>query len=351
MSKVYIGIDLAAKYCWGATRNQEGELLNSERFKTSEKNLTCYVEAQKGEATVLMEECDLAGWAQRVLIGHAEKVAVCEPRANLWIHRDAVKTDKIDAAKLADIARLGNYKEVYHTDDERIYELQVAVRAYERLAKKVKAQKNQIKAELRGEGVICAGARIFGKRGREEAMALLRSPLLREILSAEYEHLDFLLRSQARAGGRFVRLGAEIGIVRAWQAMPGMGPVGAARFCACVKCPHRFANKGQLSRYSRLGVTQHETGGKSIRRQHLDPAGNGALKDISNKAFRAALRTRGDNLIKRSYARSLARTGDEVHARLNVQRKILAIMWAMWRDGTAYDDDMDMKNGACGARL
>jgi len=351
MSRVYIDIDLAAKCCWGATRNQEGGFLNSEKFKTSEENLIAYVKAQGGEATVLLEECDLAGWAQRVLAPHTQKVAVCEPRANLWIHRDAVKTDKIDAAKLSDIARLGNYKEVYHTTDESIYELQVAVRAYDRLVGRVKALKNQIKAELRGAGVIAEGAGVYGKKGRQRALALVASPLLREIIACEYEHLDFLVRSQAEAKRRFVRLGQEVGIVLAWQEMPGVGPVGAAKFCAYIKCPHRFANKGQISRYSRLGVTQSETGGRSLRRQHLDPSGNGALKDISNKAFRAAMRTREDNLIKRAYARSLAVTGKEDHARLNVQRKILAIMWAMWRDGTAYDDDIDMKNGACGARL
>ncbi|RJP32583.1 MAG: transposase [Actinobacteria bacterium] len=315
------------------------------------ENLVAYVSAQGREAVVLLEECDLAGWAQRVLIPHAEKVAVCEPRANLWIHRDAVKTDKIDAAKLADIARLGNYKEVYHTADERIYGLHAAVRAYDRMVGRTTALKNQIKAELRGAGIICEGAGVYGKRGRERAMALLASPHLREILASEYEHLDFLLRSQAEAKRRFVRLGQEVGICRAWQEIPGVGPVGAARFCACVKCPHRFPGRSQLWRYSSLGVPQSETGGKSLRRQHLDPSGNGALKDVSNKAFRAALRTRGDNLIKRAYARSLAATGKEDHARLNVQRKILAIMWAMWRDGTAYDDDMDLKNGACGARL
>jgi len=49
MSRVYIGIDLAAKCCWGATRNQEGELLNSEKFKTSEENLIAYVKSQGGE--------------------------------------------------------------------------------------------------------------------------------------------------------------------------------------------------------------------------------------------------------------------------------------------------------------
>ncbi|MEW6555670.1 MAG: transposase, partial [Actinomycetota bacterium] len=192
------------------------------------------------------------------------------------------------------------YKEVYHTRDERIYELQAAVRAYDRIVGRITAVKNQIKAELRGEGVITEGAKVFGKRGREEALDLPKSPTLREIIAADYEQLDFLLRAQAQAKRRFVRLGAELGIVRAWQAIPGIGPVTAARYCACIKCPHRFANKGQITRYSRLGVTQSETGGKSLRRQHLDPSGCGALKDVSHKAFRAAMRTREDNLIKRA---------------------------------------------------
>jgi transposase len=351
MSRVYIGIDLAAKYCWGATRDREGELLNVEKFKTGEENLIAYVRAQGGEVVVLLEECDLAGWAQRVLIPHAERVAVCEPRTNLWIHRDSVKTDKIDAKKLSQIAQTGNFKEVYHSSDDAIYHLHLAVKAYDRITSRIAALKNQIKAELRGAGIIAEGAGVFGKTGRQRAMALVASPVLREILASEYELLDFLLHSQAQAKRRFVRLGAEIPIVRVWQEIPGVGPVGAAKFGAYIKCPHRFAQKGQISKYSRLSITTCETGGKSIRRQRLDRSGNGALKDVSRKAFEAAMRTRRDNLIKRAYAQTLASTGSEVHARLKVQRKILVIMWAMWRDGTPYDDDHDRDNGACKARL
>jgi len=351
MSKVYIGIDLAAKYCWGATRDREGELRSIERFKTSEENLIAYVKSQEGEAVVLLEECDLAGWAQRILIPHAEVVAVCEPRANLWIHRDAVKTDKIDAKKLAEIAWLGNWRPVYHTADERIYHLHLAVKAYDRLTRRTTGLKNQIKAELRGEGIITEGAKVFGKRGRQEALAPIANPALREMIASDYELLDFLLREQAKAKGRFVRLGREIPMVRAFQEIPGVGPVGAAKFCAYVKCPHRFSDKRKLWRYSRLGITACETGGKSIRRQHLDRAGNGALKDVSRKAFMAAMRTRGDNLFKRAYARALASTGSEVHARLTVQRKILAVMWSMWRCGTPYDDNHDLKLRGLTARL
>ena len=351
MSKVYIGIDLAARCCWGATRDRRGELTGVEKFETSEKNLVACVKAQGGEAVVLMEECDLAGWAQRVLIPHAEKVAVCEPRSNLWIHRDSIKNDKIDAKKLSEIAWMGNYKEVYHTRDEDIHHLHLAVKAYDRLVARIKALKNQIKAELRGEGVIREGSGVFGKRGRQEALLHVRDRVSKEIISRDLELLDFLVAQRAEARRRFLRLGEKIPIVRAFQEIPGVGPVGAAVFCAYIKCPHRFSGRSKLWRYSRLGVTDCETGGRRIKHQRLDRAGNGALKDVSRKAFSSAMRTRGDNLIKRAYAKTLKNTGDEIHARLTVQRKILVIMWTMWRWGTAYDDNHDLKSRGFEARL
>lgn len=351
MSKVYIGIDLAAKCCWGATRDSAGELRSVQRFPTSEENLISYVKDQEGEAVVLMEECDLAGWAQRILIPHAERVAVCEPRANLYIHRDAVKTDKIDAKKLAEIAWMGNYKEVYHTQDEEIHRLHLAVKAYDRLVRKSTAQKNQIKAKLRSEGVITEGARVFGKKGRAEALSAVANPATEEIISSDYRMLDFLICEQARAKRRFLRLSEDIPIVRAFREIPGVGPVGAARFCAYVKCPGRFSRKSKLWRYSRLGITACETGGKAIGRKRLDRAGNGELKDLSRKTFQAAVRKRGDNLIKRAYRRTLENTSSEVHARLTTQRKILAIMWSMWRCGTVYDDNYDLKSRGLKARL
>ena len=46
------------------------------------------------------------------------------------------------------------------------------------------------------------------------------------------------------------------------------------------------------------------------------------------------------NGIKDFYLRSLQRTGSETSARLNTQRKILAIMLAVWRDGTEYSDEL-----------
>lgn len=112
----------------------------------------------------------------------------------------------------------------------------------------------------------------------------------------------------------------------------------AAVFCAYAKNPHRFSRRSKLIRFSRLGVTHCVSAGKQLRREHLDPAGHGALEDISRKAFQGAMRAGGDNLFKRAYEQALARGISPDHARLTVQRKILTAMWAVWRQGSAYDD-------------
>jgi hypothetical protein len=54
-----------------------------ERFRTSKENLITSVKRQEGEPTALLEECDLVGWAQKILNPHAKVVAVCDLRVNL----------------------------------------------------------------------------------------------------------------------------------------------------------------------------------------------------------------------------------------------------------------------------
>jgi hypothetical protein len=61
--------------------------------------------------------------------------------------------------------------------------------------------------------------------------------------------------------------------------------------------------------------------------------GNGSLKDVSRSIFQNATRESMNNGVKRFYEASLRRTGDEDNARLNTQRKILAVMWSMWKKG------------------
>ena len=73
--------------------------------------------------------------------------------------------------------------------------------------------------------------------------------------------------------------------------------------------------------------------------QRLDRTGHGRLKDLSRKAVIAALHTHSDNACKRTYRQTRERTPNAIHARLTTQRKILAVLRALGKGGTEYQDD------------
>ena len=56
---------------------------------------------------VVLEEGPLADWIARGLGGHADDVAVCDPRRNHLIAKDSDKDDPIDVEKLARLYRGG----------------------------------------------------------------------------------------------------------------------------------------------------------------------------------------------------------------------------------------------------
>jgi hypothetical protein len=49
---------------------------------------------------------------------------------------------------------MGNWRPLYHTADEGIYHL-IGVKTYERLLRRTRELKNQVKARLRRESIIC----------------------------------------------------------------------------------------------------------------------------------------------------------------------------------------------------
>lgn len=342
MRTVYVGLELASRSCVATVLDSRGNKLETRVIETGEHNLIEYVKGLDARVCLLMEEGEMADWAWRTLRGHVHKAEVCDPVRNAWIARDPGKNDKVDSAKLAELLRTGNYSPVIHLECMDMVHFKLVVKHYEKTTEDLARQKKQIKSLYRTQGIVTKGEEPWGSRSRETCLEQL-VPEVRAIMRLELELLDDLAAHKARARKVVAEMSRQFPIVAWLQAMPGCGLISAARFVARIGEPHRFSSKRKVWNYSCLSIVHPETGGKPIGRERLDKRGCGSLKDVSRTVFNGAMRTRSDNLIKRSYRRTLANTGSDIHARLTCQRKILAVMWAMWRDGTAYDDDIDIR--------
>ena len=190
------------------------------------------------------------------------------------------------------------------------------------------------------QGVIVTGERLFSRSGRKAVLAKVESREVRTAIGQIYEVLDQSVAAQQQARLLLLRAAQAFPEIKLLRTVPGVGPIGACRFSAYIHTPQRFSSKRKLWKYCRLSVSHRSSNGKPLRRPKLDYSGCGRLKDVSRKAFEAALRGRKDNGFKRTYQRALETTHDKTHARLTVQRKIISTLRAIWLTRTPYRDEL-----------
>lgn len=337
MKEVYAGMDIGSKECAVVAIESGGSQIDSVVFKTSERNMVAFF-SRHPNSKVLIEECEMAAWVRATIKPHVASVIVCDPKRNAWVAKGTNKNDRVDAAKLAELNRLGSFSEVWHPDDEDVAGFKVLVKHYDDTSKRLAEVKCQIKARLRKQGVVTRGEAVYGPR-RDEALSRVGNTFARIAIEQDYELLDYLEGAKKAARSSVVAASGRFPVIALLKEIPGVGPILAARFVAYVADPHRF-NKRTLASYSCLAVVKRSSDGSPLGREHLSRAGNSALKDLSRTAFERAMATRSPNGIKEFYAGSLTRTGDKTKARLNTQRKILALMLAIWRDKTEYRDEL-----------
>src|SRR5688572_665452 len=340
MARFSVGLDLGSRNIEQTVMRLNGKVVEKRRFPTSEINLRQAFEGLKGEIHVHMEAGELAPWVREIIRPYCKSITISHARDNAWIAKDPNKRDRIDASKLADLLRMNRVHPVYYADDPVRRDFKQLVQHYNDLTAQEVALKARIQSRLRTQGVIIHNAAPFTEKGCKEVLARVPSAEMRGSIQQLYKVLAHTLEVRGQAYDAMIKAGRRFREIKLFQDVPGIGPIGAARFSAYVQTPHRFSNKRKLWRYCRLGICYRSSDGKMLSHPKLDIAGCGLLKDVARKAFEVAVHSKEDNQFKRAYERALASTHDKTHARLTVMRKIVSVLRAMWLTDSPYQDEL-----------
>lgn len=333
----WLGLDSHAHSCLLAWMDEQGRRQKHWRFPTSEPQIIKHLQAiPVRNKRLALEEGGVARWIAQVAKPHVTEVVVCDPGENFRISRHHHKCDYEDAYTLAHLHRLGALKQVWQPQSEERAIFKCAAQAYLDAVDRQTAIKLQIKAHFRQWGVIPTGREVYNRVGRSRWLAQLKQPEIRQQMLVLYEVLDNALEVERKARRHMTQLGKEFPEVALLRTMPGVGPIGAHMFVAFIQEPKRFARPQQLFRYCRLGIRDRSSDGKPLGYRKLDRAGHGVLKALSYRAWLVATKRR-QGPVYQFYRQSLERTGSEVHARLNTQRKTLHTLLVMWKKGQAFD--------------
>ena len=355
-SVAWLGLDAHAHFSVLAWMDEQGRRRQHWRFPTSEPQIIKHIQAVPAQIkNFAVEECGLARWIAQVAKPHVNKAVVCDPRENRRISHHHHKCDEEDGYALAHLHRLGALKEVWQPTSDARAVFKCAAQSYLDAVQRETALKQQLKAQYRCWGVIPRGLSVYSTKSRGRWLAQVRQDGVRAQLLILYELLDWALAAQSKARRLMAQLGKAFPEIQRLRTVPGVGPVGAHVFVAFIQEPGRFENPSQLYRYCRLGIRDRSSDGKPLGYQKLDRQGHGVLKAISYRAWLQAMKRRKGPIYE-FHRRSRERTGSDVHARLNTQRKLLLTLWALWQNQKEFDpkeflgpDPVAAARNACGS--
>ncbi len=265
---IYVGLDLGSSRCQQAVVGEDGRLRFSRVVPTSEPHLRSAFEGLEGDANVHLESGELSAWAAGIIRPLVKSVTISHPRTLAWIARDPLKSDKRDAAKLAELLRLGRVHEVYYERDFSRQTFKHLVVHYEMMSREQARQKSKIKARLRTLGIIRKGSGVFGETGQKELFEAIADPLIKKMIGQMFAVLDQMIDMQAEAKEAMLDAAKQFPEVALLKAVPGVGPI--YRVSVCRVCSNAGTIRKQAQVLAILPTRNHTP---RIKRQtSLSPA-------------------------------------------------------------------------------
>jgi transposase len=294
-------------------------------------------------ARILIEASTESEWVARALEGFGHEVIVADPNfAPMYASRSRrVKTDRRDAQALMDACRMGAYR-ASHRTTERQRRVRTLLAVRDNLVRARVRQVQLIRALLRREGLRVRSGQItsFDKRVGE----LDVPQWLLDIIAPVRTVMASLNREMLAVEQSIVDIVQEDPVVQRLCTAPGIGPVTAVAFVSTLDLVQRFNGAHKVQAYIGLVPSEFSSG----ERQHrgaITKTGNTRLRWLLVEAAWSVMRSQKASTeeLRRWTLAIAARRGQRI-AIVALGRKLAGILFAMWRDETAFGDKADSRS-------
>lgn len=222
------------------------------------------------------------------------------------------------------IARFGLERKLtpWKKPDKAYHELQQLTRERDQLVQERSIIKNQLHAE------ITQACPHFKSIARMESRLTLLNAQEQEIK----EDIDEIIAANAGIKQVIERL----------TTIPGVGVLTAATVLGETNGFELIRNKSQLSSYAGLDIKEKQSGTSVKGKPRISKKGNRNLR--KSMYLPALTAVRWDDNFKEVYARLVSKHGVKMKALVAIQRKILELIYILFKNETLYDGEYKTKN-------
>ena len=318
-----IGLDVGRQFAEVAIR-EEGRTRSAGRIPVTPDGLRAFAASLRADDEVVLEATTNTWAIAGLLAERAGRVVVSNPLRTRAIADARHKTDRIDAAVLAELGAARYIPEVWQPDTAT-RELRSLVAHRAALVGVRTAQRNQVHAVLARALVSPPMTELFGAGGRAWLRTVDLADIARLELEAALRLHDAAEAEIAAADRRVAERVVDDPRVRHLLTIPGVGVGVAAGLVALIGDVTRFPRPGQLASYLGLDPKVRQTGGKPAFTGHISRAGQAHARGLLIEAAHAAVRVPGP--LRAFHARLLRRRHSSGVAVVATARKLAVLIW------------------------
>lgn len=346
MAMRIIALDLGGKkICYCELR--QGEVIR--RLTVSEvHSLEHVLGHEQPTARVAIEACREAWFVHDLLVEWGNEVVLVDTTRSrqLGIGQHGRKTDRIDAETLARALESGRIPAAHVLSPKR-RELRRVLSVRRALVETRAQLVTTIRGLVREQGQRIPGCHStsFVMRVREQHLeppiAALIEPLLGLVQGIETQ-----LQSTE---SQLAALCEKEPVVAALTTVSGVGTVVAACFVSVLDDAHRFARAHQVQSYLGLVPSEDSSGGKR-RLGAISKRGNSYVRALLVQAAWSIIRSNDKANPLVLWTKQVSERRGKRIAVIALARRLVGVLWAMWRDGTVYDTELLAKQSERGVR-
>jgi transposase len=334
--KQYVGLDVSQKETSVCVVNESGQVVFEGKAKSDPGALTALLRKHAASAERIgFETGAMASWLWHELRRVDLPVVCIDARhAHAALSVRMNKSDQNDARGLAELVRVGWYREVKVKSEEsqRIRSILVA---RSRLVGIRRDIENQVRSMIKEYGLLFG--RAIGSQFRKHVADLLsEGHQLRAVIEPLLSIHEQVCRQQNQFDNEVRRLARSDEITRRLMTVPGVGVVTALTFRHTIDDPSRFHSASSVGAY--LGLTpRRNQSGETDTNGKISRWGDGLLRTYLFEAASVLLHRTNKWSSLKAWGMKLAKRIGMKKAKVAIARKIAVILHCIWVDGTSFE--------------
>jgi transposase len=333
---IYLGMDVSSKSFVVHAINERKQLVYSGEIEPTKYGLQKLIkELGEEEKLVVFEAGNQLKWiALELKKMEGVHIHVVHPNEIKWINQSSGKTDKIDARKLAQLARGDMLPRKVHIVEGAIRELRELLSARQRLQGKRVALINSIRGCLKQEGHRLP-EKFFQGVGWQEKLGKMRLGRTQKVIIASYmKSIEGLLEAEQELTEEIV--GIENADIRLVSSIPGIGKLTSRVIVSAIDDVGRFDSKKSVAKYGALTPRIYQSG-EVVHLGRINRDGRQEVRRVLIQCAHtiARMKSYGARPLKEFFERIKRRRGKKI-AVVALARKVLTIAYGVLKTQAVY---------------